>query len=52
MNLKKQFMHLSTSPANYLITFAKKKNNEQKLCIDYQKFNDITIKNQYFLPSI
>ena len=33
------------SPVVYPIIFVKKNNNKWKLCINYQKFNHITIKN-------
>jgi hypothetical protein len=32
--------------------FVPKKNRKLQLCVDFQKLNDITIKNQYPLPNI
>ena len=44
-NLKKGFIRESQSPAGYLILFAPKKDGSLRLCVDYRKLNDITIKN-------
>ena len=51
-NLKKGFIRESQSPAGYPILFVKKKDGTDRLCVDYRKLNDITIKNRYPLPSI
>jgi hypothetical protein len=32
--------------------FVPKKNRKLRLCVDFQKLNNITIKNQYPLPNI
>ena len=50
-NLKKGFIQESQSPAGYPILFAPKKDRSLRLCVDYRKLNDITIKNQYPLPN-
>lgn len=50
-NLRKGFIRESTSPARYPITFAPKKDGSRRLCVDYRKLNDITIKNRYPLPN-
>ena len=44
-NLKKGFIRESQSPAGYLILFAPKKDGSLRLCVDYRKLNNITIKN-------
>ena len=44
-NLKKGFIRESQSPAGYLILFAKKKDGSLRLCVNYRKLNDITVKN-------
>jgi hypothetical protein len=51
-NLDKGFIRESTSPAGYPILFVPKKNGKLRLCVDYRKLNDITIKNRYPLPRI
>jgi transposase InsO family protein len=52
VNLKKGFIRESTSPAGYPIIFVPKKNGKLRLCVDYRKLNDITVKNRYPLPNI
>lgn len=39
-------------PAEIYILFNKKLDRSLRLCIDYQGFNNLTIKNWYFLPLI
>ena len=51
-NLKKGFIRESKSPARYPILFAPKKDGTLRLCVDYRRLNDITIKNRYPLPNI
>jgi hypothetical protein len=51
-NEKKEFIKKFQSRAEYSILFTLKKNEELRLCVDYQKLNDITIKNQYSLSNI
>ena len=51
-NLKKGFIQKSESPAGYPILFVPKKDGSLRLCVDYRKLNDITIKNRYPLPNI
>nr|XP_036575327.1 reverse transcriptase domain protein [Colletotrichum truncatum]KAF6781880.1 reverse transcriptase domain protein [Colletotrichum truncatum] len=50
--LLKGYIRPSTSLAGYLILFVLKKNGKLRLCVDYRKLNDITIKNCYPLPLI
>jgi len=51
--LGKGFIRESTSPAGYAITMAPKKDDEKgRVCIDYRRLNDITIKDSYPLPLI
>jgi len=51
-NLQKGFIRKSTSPAGAPILFVKKKDGSLRLCIDYRKLNDMTIRNSYPLPLI
>ena len=50
--LKKGFIRKSHSPAGYPILFQKKHDNSLRLCVDYKKFNAVTIRNSYPLPLI
>jgi hypothetical protein len=43
--LKKGFIRRSESPAGFLVLFVLKKNGKLRLCIDFRKLNDITVKN-------
>jgi len=52
MNLRRGFIRPSQSPAGYPILFVPKKDGSLRLCVDYRKLNDITIKNRYPLPLI
>ena len=51
-NLKKKSIRKSKSSAGYSILSTLKKDGEFRLCVDYRKLNDITIKNRYPLRSI
>ena len=51
-NLKKKFIKKFESSTKYSIFFTFKKNDKFRLCVDYQKLNNITIKNKYLLFSI
>jgi hypothetical protein len=51
-NLSKGFIRRSESPAASPILFVKKKTGELRLCVDYQKLNNITRKNCYPLPLV
>ena len=42
----------SKSPAKASILFDRKPNRSLHLCVDYQDFNNLIIKNQYLLPLI
>lgn len=42
----------STSPCGAPILFAKKKDGTLRLCVDYRRLDDITIKSVYPLPLI
>lgn len=42
----------STSPCGAPILFAKKKDGSLRLCADYRRLNDITVKSVYLLPLI
>jgi hypothetical protein len=51
-NLAKGFIRKSESPAGFPILFVPKKDGKLRLCVDYRKLNDITVKNRYPLPNI
>ncbi|GBG85651.1 hypothetical protein CBR_g40381 [Chara braunii] len=42
----------ATSPWSFPVVLVLKKNGSVRICIDYRKLNDITIKNVYPLPRI
>jgi hypothetical protein len=52
MNIKKGFIRLSESPAGFPVMFIPKKNRKLRLCVDFRRLNEITIKNQYLLLNI
>jgi hypothetical protein len=52
LNLARKYIRRLESPAGYPIIFVLKKNGELRLCVDYRKLNDITVKNRYPLPNI
>ncbi len=41
-NLKREFIRLLKSSAEYLILFILKKNDIKQLCVDYRQLNKIT----------
>lgn len=51
-NLKKGFIRPSESPAGYPVLFQKKKDGSLRLCIDYKKLNEVTVRNSYPIPLI
>ena len=51
-NLKKKFIKKFKLSTKYSIFFTFKKNDKFRLCVDYRKLNDITIKNKYLLFNI
>ena len=51
-NLKKEFVRKSQSSTRYSILFVSKKDEKLRLCVDYRKLNEITIKNRYSLLNI
>ena len=52
INERKEFIKKSKFSTKYSIFFVFKKNGELCLCVDYQKLNEITIKNRYSLFNI
>jgi hypothetical protein len=52
INIKKGFIRPSKSPAGFPVIFVPKKNRKLQLCVDFQRLNEITIKNRYLLPNI
>jgi len=51
-NLEKGFIRKSRSPAGAPVLFVKKKDGSLRLCVDYRKLNEMTIRNSYPLPLI
>lgn len=51
-HLQTRFICLLQSSAGAFILFVKKQRRGFRLCVDYQGFNNITIKNQYLLPLV
>ena len=51
-NLQKGFITLSNASYASLILFAQKSNDDLRFCVDYQKLNALTKKDQYSLPLI
>lgn len=50
--LAKGWIQPSSSPFGAPILFARKKDGELRMCVDYRALNAITIKNRYPLPRI
>ena len=50
--LEKGFIRPSVSPWGAPVLFVKKKDGSMRLCIDYRKLNQVTIKNKCLLPRI
>jgi hypothetical protein len=50
--LKKGYIHPSMSPWGVPFLFVNKKYGKLRLCIDFQQWNKVTIKNKYHLPRI
>ncbi len=48
-NLKREFIRLLKSSAEYLILFISKKNDIKQLCIDYRQLNEIIYWDSYSL---
>ena len=50
--LDKGFVRPSISPWGPPVLFVKKKDGSMRMCIDYQRLNQVTIKNKYPLRRI
>jgi hypothetical protein len=50
--LEKGFLHPTSSPWGSPVIFVLKKDDTQRLCVDYHTLNEVTIKNKYPLPRI
>lgn len=50
--LDKGFVRPSVSPWGAPVLFVNKKDGSMRMCIDYQRLNQVTIKNKYPLPMI
>jgi hypothetical protein len=48
----KGFIRLSSLPWGAPMLFMEKKDGTQRMCVDYQSLNEVTIKNKYPLPQI
>jgi hypothetical protein len=48
----KGFIHPSSSPWGAPVLFMEKKDETQRMCVDYRSLNEVTIKNKYPLPRI
>jgi hypothetical protein len=48
----KGFIRPSFSPWGAPVIFIDKKDRTQRMCVDYQSLNEVTIKNKYLLPRI
>jgi hypothetical protein len=48
----KGFIRPSSSPWGAPVLFVEKKDGTQRMCVDYQSLNEVTIKNKYPLPRI
>jgi hypothetical protein len=48
----KGFICPSSSPSGALVLFVEKKDETQRMCVDYHSLNEVTIKNKYPLPWI
>ena len=51
-HLKNNFIRFIQSFVETLILFVKKKNDSLRLCVNYKAFNNLIIKNKYFLSLI
>jgi hypothetical protein len=50
--LEKGFIHPSSSPWGAPVIFVPKKDDTQRLCMDYRVLNEVTVKNKYPLSRI
>jgi hypothetical protein len=50
--LEKGFIHPSSSPWGAPVIFVPKKDDTQRLCVDYHALNEVIVKNKYPLPKI
>jgi hypothetical protein len=50
--LDKGYIHPSASPWGAPIIFVPKKDGTQRICVDYNSLNEVTVKNKYPLPRI
>ena len=50
--LSKGLIRPSASPWGSLVIFVDKEDGTIRLCVDYRKLNDVTIKNKYPLPKL
>jgi hypothetical protein len=48
----KGFIHPSSSPWGAPVLFVEKKDETQRMCVDYRSLNEVTIKNKYPLLRI
>jgi hypothetical protein len=48
----KGFIRPSSSPWGAPVLFVEKKDETQRMCVDYRSLNEVTIKNKYRFPRI
>jgi hypothetical protein len=48
--LDKGYIRPSASPWGALVIFIPKKDDTQRICLDYHSLNEVTIKNKYPFP--
>jgi len=52
VNLEKGFIRPSNSPAGEPVLFVRKKDKTLRLCVDYRRLNENTLRDSYPLPLI
>jgi hypothetical protein len=50
--LEKNYIHPTSSPCGAPVIFVPKKDDTQRLCVDYHALNEVLVKNKYPLPRI
>jgi hypothetical protein len=50
--LEKSYIHPSSSPWRAPVIFVPKKDDTQRMCVDYRALNEVTVKNKSPLPRI
>jgi hypothetical protein len=50
--LEKNYIYPTSSPCGAPVIFVPKKDDTQRLCVDYRALNEVLVKNKYPLPRI